>query len=419
MSEPSRTTGEFPLHGHPGVPEGLRAYAQPTHADGTFDHDRAGRPRVRRVHLRAYPTTRPQRPAGLVNDADWNWATSAPRRWSTITTRLHDHASDVALALARAGCVGLDHDYRSGTICHPPRGWFPHPDLANHHATGKQTRQAIRQELLDRAGELRDVLIGEWPGVAAALTAPATDPRLVWLVRAAEDLVTDRSHDGPRAFVQHHAKNTKAREDLPRLLTDAGFEAEALVLLGVNRNPYIGLGGPIRAHHNGRTLDWTGWPGPHDIRLPAHRTITLDVAPGTRVLLVIENRQAAETICDTHPDTAVIWCHGQPPGPLLHLINQAAIGVNDVVICPDADLGGIRIAARIHDHLPPDTRRVIVDIGVGEHDQGEPFSTLTRDRIATTAERDDAVGAFGRSCLARGYAVEQEAPARATLQPLL
>ncbi|NIL64714.1 hypothetical protein [Salinispora arenicola] len=25
------------MSGHPGVPEGLRAYAQPTNADGTFD----------------------------------------------------------------------------------------------------------------------------------------------------------------------------------------------------------------------------------------------------------------------------------------------------------------------------------------------------------------------------------------------
>jgi hypothetical protein len=123
---------------------------------------------------------------------------------------------------------------------------------------------------------------------------------------------------------------------------------------------------------------------------------------------------------DRPPDNSYLGCHGQPADPLLHLINQAAIGVNDVVICPvEADLGGIRIAARIHDHLPPDTRRVIVDIGAGEHDQGEPFSTLTRDRIATTAERTDAVGVFARSCLARGYAVEQESPARATLQPLL
>jgi serine/threonine-protein kinase len=142
VTEPSYTTGEFPMPGHPGVPEGLRAYAQPTHPDGTFDHDRAGRPKVRRVHLRAHPPSPPQRPAGLVNDADWNWATSAPRRWNTITTKLHDRADDAALALARAGCVALEHDYRSGTICHPPRGWIPHPDLADHHATGKQTRQA-------------------------------------------------------------------------------------------------------------------------------------------------------------------------------------------------------------------------------------------------------------------------------------
>ncbi|MEU0538321.1 protein kinase [Nocardia sp. NPDC005978] len=120
---------------HPGVPEGLRAYARPTHADGTFDHDRAGRPRVRRVHLRAHPPTPPERPAGLVNDADWNWATSVPRRWNTIMAKLGDRAEDVALAFARAGCVGLEHDYRLGTICHPPRGWAPHPDL-----------QAARQE---------------------------------------------------------------------------------------------------------------------------------------------------------------------------------------------------------------------------------------------------------------------------------
>lgn len=407
------------MPGHPGVPDGLRAYAQPSRSDGTFDHDRAGRPKVRRVRLRAHPSGPPWRPDGLVTDADWNWATSAPRRWNTITTRLHDRADEVALALARAGCVALDHDYRDGTIRHPPRGWTPHPDLAAHHATGKQAGQAARQALLERARELRDALIGEWPGVAEAMSGPASDTRLVWLVRAAEDLLAERSYDGPRAFVQHHVNNTKAREDLPRLLTDAGFEAEALALLGVNRNPYIGVGGPIRAHHDGHTLDWTGWPGPHDIRLPAHRPITLDVAHGTHTLLIIENRQAAEAICDSYPGTAVIWCHGQPPDPLLHLINHAALGVSQVVICPDADLGGIRIAARVHDHLPPGQERVIIDIGTAEHDQGEPFSAMTCHRIAAIAERHDAVGVFASSCLTRGYVVEQEAPARAALQALL
>ena len=105
--------------------------------------------------------------------------------------------------------------------------------------------------------------------------------------------------------------------------------------------------------------------------------------------------------------------------PVLDLIRQAAQSVNQVVICPDADLGGIRIAARIHDSLPPGTRRVIVDAGTAAHDRGDPFSSTTRDLIAAAAQRRDAVGAFAAGCLARGYAVEQEAPTRAALHPLL
>ena len=419
MTEALQPAGEFPLPGHPGVPDGLLAYAQPSHPDGTFDHDRAGRPKVRRVHLRAHPPAPPQRPDGLVSDADWNWAISAPRRWDTITSRFPGHAGDIARVLALAGCVALDHDYRNGAICQPPRRWVPDPGLAADHATGQQARQTALQARRDRARELRDLLAGEWPGAARALDGPAPQARLEWIVRAGEDLFAGRSHDGPRAFVQHHAGNTKAREDLPRLLADAGFEPEALAVLGINRNPYIGIGGPVRAHHDGRTLDWDGWPGPHDIRLPTHKPVTLATGPGTRILLIIENRQAAETICDSHPAIAVIWCHGQPPDPVLNLIRQAAQGVNQVVICPDADLGGIRIAARIHDSLPPGTRRVIVDAGTAAHDRGDPFSSTTRDLIAAAAQRRDAVGAFAAGCLARGYAVEQEAPTRAALHPLL
>lgn len=420
MTEPPRPSGEFPLPGHPGVPAGLLAYAQPARPDGTFDHDRAGRPRVRRVRLRAGPPPAPpRRPDGLLSDADWTWATAAPRRWDTIAGRFPGRADDIALALASAGCVALEHDYRNGTICQPPRRWIPDPGLAAGHATGKQARQTARDELRDRAGELRGQLAGEWPGAADALDSDTPPARLEWIVRAAEDLLAGRSHDGPRAFVQHHAGNTKAREDLPRLLAAAGFEPEALAVLGVSRNPYIGIGGPVRAHHDGRTLDWDGWPGPHDIRLPAHRPVTLETAPGTRTLLIIENRQAAETICDSHPATAVIWCHGQPPAPVLSLITQAARNAARTLICPDADLGGIRIAARIHDSLPPAAARVIVDAGTAAHDPGEPFSSTTRDRITAAARRRDAVGAFAAACLARGYAVEQEAPARAALQQFL
>ena len=215
-------------------------------------HYCAGRPKVRRVHLRAHPPTPPQRPDGLVSDADWDWATSAPRRWDTITSRFPGRAGEIARALALAGCVVLDHDYRNGTICQPPRRWVPDPGLAAGHATGQQARRSAQQALRKRAGELRDLLAAQWPGAARAVDGHAPQARLEWIVRACEDLVVGRSHDGPRAFVQHHVGNTKAREDLPRLLADAGFEPEALAVLGINRNPYIGIGGPVRARRRPR-----------------------------------------------------------------------------------------------------------------------------------------------------------------------
>jgi hypothetical protein len=444
MSPVPNRAGEFPLRGHPGVPDGLVAYAQPTHDDGTFDTDRDGRPRVRRVQLRTdAEVAHPERPDGPLTDADWRWATSATRRWTTIRARFGEQADDIALALARAGCVALDCDYRSGRISSPWRGWTPHPSLAGEQASAEAARRDRQSQVAARAAVLSSQLAAQWPGVASALATPDSDPRLEWMVRAAEDLAQGRSHDSARAFVQAHVFTTKAREDLPRLLAEAGFEPDALTHLGISRNPYVGLGGPIRAHLAGRaqdsgrthlagrtldsgrthlagrTLDFSGWPGPHDIRLPAGQPITLDIVPGTRILLVIENRQAAEAICDHHPEIAVIWCHGQPPDAVLRLTKQAASCVDQVLICPDADLGGIRIAARVHDHLVPGARCTVLDIGTAEHTAGDVFSPGSREIIARMAQRHDGVGDLASACLRRGYAIEQEAPIRAALRRLL
>jgi hypothetical protein len=420
VSQAPIQAGEFPLRGHPGVPDGLVAYAQPTRNDGTFDNDRADRPKVRRVRLRAEaPVARPERPDGLLTDADWCWATSAPRRWTTVQARFGEDAEHIALTLARAGCVALEHDYRSGKISNPRRGWTPHPSLADGQASAKAARRDRQSELAATAAMLSSQLAAEWPGVASALATSASDPRLIWMVRAAEDLAQGRSHDGARAFVQAHAASTKAREDLPRLLAEAGFEPDALTQLGISRNPYVGLGGAVRAHLTGHTLDFSGWPGPHDIRLPAGQPITLDIVPGTQILLVIENRQAAEAICDHYPEIAVIWCHGQPPHAVLRLIKQAADCVDQVVICPDADLGGIRIAARVHDHLGPGAPCTVLDIGMVEHIAGDAFSSGSREIIARMAQRHDGVGDLASACLRRGYGIEQEAPVRGALRRLL
>ena len=169
--------------------------------------------------------------------------------------------------------MALEHDYRSGKISNPRRGWTPHPSLADGQASAKAARRDRQSQLAATAAVLSSQLATEWPGVASALATSASDPRLIWMVRAAEDLTQCRSHDGARAFVQAHAASTKAREDLPHLLAEAGFEPDALTQLGISRNPYVGLGGPVRAHLAGHTLDFSGWPGPHDIRLqPASRS---------------------------------------------------------------------------------------------------------------------------------------------------
>lgn len=131
---------------------------------------------------------------------------------------------------------------------------------------------------------------------------------------------------------------------------------------------------------------------------------------------MIENRQAAEAACDAHPDLPIIWCHGQPPRQVLELVAQAARHVDTVAICPDADLGGVRIVARLYDYLRPNHICRILDAGTVEHQPGRPFHTYSRTHVATLAERLDDVGRFAQGCLTRGYAIEQEAAAKGILR---
>ncbi|MCK9894186.1 DUF2399 domain-containing protein [Frankia sp. AgB32] len=136
------------------------------------------------------------------------------------------------------------------------------------------------------------------------------------------DPAEGRTHDSPRAFVQRVAGDTKARDDVRHLLAVSGPDG---------------------------------------------------------VLLVVENRQAAETVCGTRPDLPVVWCHGQPPSAVVSLIVQAARQTAAVVICADADLGGVHITAHItahiHDSLPPATTVHVIDVGTVPHDEGRRFNT--------------------------------------------
>ncbi len=142
-------------------------------------------------------------------------------------------------------------------------------------------------------------------------------------------------------------------------------------------------------------------------------------------LAVIENLQAAETVCDAFGLTvAVVWCAGQPADRPLNLIASLASHARRVLIAPDADWGGIRIAARIVGALPPGTDFEILDAGTAPHDPHdprEPFGTASREGLGLIelSTHDPRLRQFAAAVRARGYPVEQEASARAVLAAAL
>ena len=320
--------GEQRMLGLRDVPDGLVAWAQPVVTAAGPRTDRLHRQKFDRLRLRAAEPGPPVRPEGLLGDPDWKWAVEAPRYWGSVVRRFGPQAEAIAEALARAGCVELEHDFRVGALVRPAKRWVPHESLLREQAERKATGRTARAELSDVAARLRRDLGPDWPGVAASFSA-AREGRLLWTIRAAQDLLEGRSHDGARAFVQAHAGDTKAREDLPNLLRELGWEARALTLIGVSRSPYLGISGPLRARSGLQVIDVTGWPGPHDLRLTPEGEAALELTAPARHLLVIENRQAAEALADEFPGLPVIWCHGQPPARALDLVGDFARACHD------------------------------------------------------------------------------------------
>lgn len=374
-------------------------------------HLRGGLASFKTLWLRASdPAVTPRRPPG-VDEAVWQWLCEADRRWAGLEHKLGPDARDLALELVRRGCGELQTSL-DRTVQWPPAKWIPHPDLRARRLEERAQLAHSRRHDQDRVEQLASTVDQEWPGLATALRGTRHRQWLTWI---AEDLMAGETFDGPRAFAQHHTGDTKARDSLLKDLLDVGVEPQILSTLGINRNPYIGLGGPVAIELAGRRLDLSGWPGPLDIRVPADQLLVVHVATHVETLAIIENRQAAETVCDTHPEIVVVWCHGQPPGAVLQLIATAAGQASRTLICPDADLGGVLIADRVVTALPADTEWRVLDVGGADHPTGELFGEETRRRLAAKASRDDSLGSLAQACLDRGYAVEQEASTRATI----
>ncbi|MER5195633.1 serine/threonine-protein kinase [Streptomyces sp. NPDC002755] len=140
---------------HLNVYPGLTTYVVPL-PDGDYNTDRRGNPKITRVTLEPDSVPAPRRPPGL-NDSQWAFATTSPRRWQSAVTTFGDRAEELAAELARNGCIVLECDFRNARVVLPPRGWTPHPDLlaaqqerTSQRAAHKTTQDTEARRLADQ-----------------------------------------------------------------------------------------------------------------------------------------------------------------------------------------------------------------------------------------------------------------------------
>lgn len=224
------------------------------------------------------------------------------------------------------------------------------------------------------------------------------------LVAAAEDLVAGVVHDGPRAFSQIHFGDTKERDDVAQILTSADVPVEVLEQLGLRRSSRVGVAGPVIAEVDGRQVPLRPLDGPIALRAD-QPDLTLQHDGGPHTVVIVENLQAAETLTDRFDDLIVIYTAGLPSGHALNLIGQLTGEANRVLIVPDADFGGVRIAEQLLG-VAPDAE--LVDIGQQPHPAARPWPEDSESvRELRTAVAGPA-GSLAEACLERGYRVEQE-----------
>jgi hypothetical protein len=408
-----------------GVPSGTVALAAPR-ADGTLPRDRKGRAVARKVTITTDGThtqTVPGQDPGLLDDADWRWINAAAtRRWATVADRLDGRAWPTTVALVQAGVLTVDCAVNGLRLGAPAKVSLTSPWVALSQQ-GRSGRSAEVQDWQERAHALVGGIGHIDSGLAGALAAARGHERtLPVLVAAAQDLLDGVVHDGPRAFSQMHFGDTKARDDAPAILASAGVSAAALAALGLTRSPYLGLGGAVSVTgSSGQSVDLSQFAGPVRFRAdpdPALLSAQLKPDDGTVTLAIIENLQAAETACDAYGRAlAVAWCAGQPADRPLDLIAGLATTAESVLVAPDADWGGVRIADRIVSALPDGVHLQILDAGTAVHESRDPFSDATCQglRVMELTASDQRVRAFAAAVRSRGYPVEQEASVRAVL----
>lgn len=401
----SQPTTEVPIV---GLPDGIRATLVEQMRrtdDGDLVPVRTQRGRRRKVKCVALAAD----PAG----GDPNAAIAAAgetfvldadsHRWDTIESELGERAWPVTLQLIRAGVVRLRCSVKDLRLQRPQR-W----ELTERWRELRRERADQRAEVADewtaRAASAADEVEPLCAELADALRDREFTATLPVLVAAAEDLVTGVVHDGPRAFSQTHFGDTKERDDVAQILASADVPVEVLEQLGVRRSSRMGIAGPVSAVVDGQHVPLGPLDGPVTLRAD-QPDLTLQCDGGPHTLVIVENLQAAETLADRWDDLIVIYTAGLPSRHALDLIRQLTGSANRVLIVPDADFGGVRIAERLLG-VAPDAE--LIDIGHQPHPIVNPWPEDSESVRGLRAAIGGPAGSLAKACLGRGYRVEQE-----------
>jgi hypothetical protein len=397
-----------------GVPDGLRAEAKrQLRLDGDGREvevrDRRGRLKLTRVHLSAVAPEATFRPS----ERELTFLLGAERRaWATVEQAFGAGAWARAVGFARGGAVAIECSLDGLAVGSPVCWRLTDPWIRRRRQ--RNTRRANeRADWRERAAAGAELILDRYPMLAKALEGETGPVVRRVLVHAAEDLLAGQSYFGPRAFSQAHFGNTKARDDVHRILTRCEVELEAQIELGILRAGRVGLAGPIELRSTTGVLRFHGLRGPTDVRLDQPgQQLRCDAS----TLVVIENRQAAEAVSDTSPDLALLWTAGLMGPEGVAAAGELGGRAHRVIICPDADLGGVRIAAQVLDVCP---HGEVLDIGEFPHEARSPFKRDGVSEIGLRATADGPAGALARACLERGYPVEQELAAAEALAAIL
>ena len=397
-----------------GLPAGLAAVAaSPAHESL---RDRRGRLKGRFADL--IPAGDPLPSGPEFSDGDLQWVLSRDtRRWESVTKRFGaDRARDVAFGLVRHGAVIMRCSVTEGFRLGAPVRWTLTEPWAARAAGLRQEHQERNATWQQRARRAAEAVLELDVGLAAALTrARGHEGRLPVLIYAAEDLAQGRVHDGPRAFSQAHFADSKERDNAAEILRVAGASDDTITALGIARSGYIGVGGPVELPG----CEISKLRGPVLLRVDDPALQHATARAESPAMLVVENLQAAESACDRYPGLIVAHTAGQPAGEALPFITRVAASAARVIIIPDADLGGARIADRVLTALPDRTPAVLIDIGTQQHSEREPFGPVSTSGLQALTGAANPVARFAAACLARGYPVEQEAATLAAIAAAL